>query len=193
MNDPVPQHGDQSGVEAGVWIGARFETFATVLAQASRIRCFEPLLIPGQLQTQAYARAVLASVFVPALPLATVERIIALRFVVQATLARRRPEQVYVIHQHALTPPLAAVMPDQIAHLGALAQAGTCIRVVGDVPHVGWVQPFIVADVPGPGGGVWLYRESLLGDTIVTSTDEPTVVAAPEAAFEAMVAVSRGF
>ncbi|MFI7488775.1 Scr1 family TA system antitoxin-like transcriptional regulator [Micromonospora echinaurantiaca] len=98
-----------------------------VEAEATLIRWFEPSLIPGLLQTEAYARAVLTGGGMLREP--EVEQRVTSRLGRQAVLTREAPpEVVFVVDEVALRRRIGgrAVMAEQFAHL---------LRVT-ELPHV---------------------------------------------------------
>jgi hypothetical protein len=99
--------------------------------EAVSLRWFEPLLIPGLLQTEEYARAVLAAAH-PASPEDEVERLVSARMDRQAILDQGEPPLLWVIlDEGAATRPVGgpAVMRDQIERLvKAARQPGSCSR-----------------------------------------------------------------
>lgn len=91
---------------------------------AVRLRTFEPLLVPGLLQTEAYAHAVLTDRIVG--NSGDAEDLVAARLARQAVLTRDENPAKYVavIDEWALRRPVggATVMSEQVAHLIKVAQ-----------------------------------------------------------------------
>ena len=123
-------------------------------AQARRLRSFEPLVVPGLLQTQAYARAILSTRMG-----ATREELddaVAGRMERQRILDREHPPELWVILDEAvLRRPVggAEVMRDQLARLaGAARRPNIAIQVIpfGAGAHEGLRGgAFVVADFDG--------------------------------------------
>ena len=116
--------------------------------EATLLRWFQPLLVPGLLQTEAYARSVLE--WGGLLDPAEVEQRVASRMERQAILAKPRPPTVIaiidegVLHRLVGTP---AVMADQCAHLLASAVLPNVhLHVVPAAAgaHPGLAGPFIL-------------------------------------------------
>ena len=87
--------------------------------RAITLHTWEPLLIPGLLQTEEYARAVLAAAH-PASPEDEVERLVSARMDRQAILDQAEPPLLWVIlDEGVLTRPVGGpvVMRDQIERL----------------------------------------------------------------------------
>ena len=123
-------------------------------AQAHRLRWFEPLVVPGLLQTETYARAILSTRM--GATREELDEAVAGRMERQRILDREHPPELWVILDEAvLRRPVggADVMRDQLVRL---VQAGQCpniaIQVVpfGAGAHEGLRGgAFIVADFDG--------------------------------------------
>jgi hypothetical protein len=181
-------------MDVGLRGDAALEAFFAAEASASRVRNFEPLVIPGLLQTPEYARALLELLNVPPLPAYRVDSIVERRRVRQPVLDRAAC--TFVVAEPALSL-LGDVMDGQCAHLRE-ATGRVDVRVIpAGRACPGMLQPFVLLDGPAGSGGTSLYRESAaLGDSYVTSAqdaDSAELVAAYEAAFEGMLGVARAF
>jgi transcriptional regulator with XRE-family HTH domain len=100
-----------------------FRPWAELEQDASGIRWYEPLLVPGLLQTEDYARAVLntGGLVAPS----EVDEIVASRIERQGVLCRDSPPQlVAVIDEVVLRRPVGdgSVMAGQLAHLASVAE-----------------------------------------------------------------------
>lgn len=121
-----------------------FRPFVALEEQASIIRSFENQVVPGLLQTEEYARAVL-----DAGPLDNVEELLAARMARQRILADGTPPQLWVVlDENVLRRQVGGpkVMRDQLAHLVEAARSRS--NVIQVVPyeagaHAG-VAPFWV-------------------------------------------------
>lgn len=132
-----------------------FRGYVDLEAKATRIRLFNPHLVPGLVQTEAYARAVLATGRPPRL-----ETAVALRLSRQHILDRNEPPQVWVtLDEGALrrTAGDSEVMREQLERL--LTMAAT--------------PPHVVQIVPA-GRGVYHAGTSPYG--VLTFADQPDVV-----------------
>ncbi|WP_329105608.1 helix-turn-helix transcriptional regulator [Micromonospora sp. NBC_01699] len=97
-----------------------FKPWLEAERNARQLRCFEPMLIPGLLQTENYARAVLRLDDVR--PEAEVEKRLAARMERQEILNRENPPQfVGVIDESALRR-REAIMGEQLAYLLRMAE-----------------------------------------------------------------------
>ncbi|MFJ9474711.1 DUF5753 domain-containing protein [Streptomyces mirabilis] len=165
-------------------LGEHIARLAAIEAEADTVQEWEPLLIPGLLQSYSYAAAAIRAT-TPALPLETVgERAEArLRRIDQLGTPGRRTIGI-IIDESALYRPMAgpAALIDQLEHLLAVEalQPSLTLRVL---PQGGEAHP-------GLGGGFAMYRaagrravfvESLTDSTITTRPDD---VAAYASAWE---------
>lgn len=152
------------GESAPVWL----RPWLDYEERAAALRLYHPTLIPGLLQTEAYARMVLA-----ACPLTLGER----ERQAQARIARQAVwEKDPLVRIHAVVDEIAlrrgdpSVMPEQLERLIELAQRpATSIRVVpaSSRPHMGWFGPIILADLDDDGGCVG-YLDAAVGGVVVT-------------------------
>ncbi|MFC8373164.1 Scr1 family TA system antitoxin-like transcriptional regulator [Streptomyces sp. NPDC057239] len=97
-----------------------FQDFASLEAEAVSRFSYDPMLVPGLLQTEAYAQALLEAHF-PPLDEETVEQRVAARVARQALLTRKSPPIVFVfiVEESAVRRVVnsAAVMRQQLEHL----------------------------------------------------------------------------
>ncbi|MGK5675817.1 helix-turn-helix domain-containing protein [Micromonospora sp. URMC 106] len=149
-----------------------FRPWAELEQDAVSIRTYQPLLVPGLLQTERYARAVLGTGGL--LPAAAVDELVAGRLARQAILAREAPPQlVAVMDEVVLRRPVGdrAVMAGQLAHLLAVAeQEHVQVRVIpAEVPwHTGLAGPFVLIRLPD--GVEAAYVDSQLRGQVVTES-----------------------
>jgi len=118
---------------------------------ASVIRAYEPQVVPGLLQTEAYVRAITAASF-PSENQEDSERKVALRLARQDLLKRPAPpEYRVVLEETVLRRPIggAGVMRGQLQHLiDMAAQPSITIQVL----------PFTAGWHPAMYGMFWIYR-----------------------------------
>ncbi|GAA2703305.1 hypothetical protein GCM10010429_08990 [Micromonospora olivasterospora] len=116
---------------------------------AISIRSYQSLLVPGLLQTEAYARAVLGTGGL--VPPAEVEEIVAGRLGRQAVLSTEAPPQLVAVIDEVVLRRVAgdrAVMAGQLAHLATLVELEHVqVRVIpAETPwHTGLAGPFVLA------------------------------------------------
>jgi transcriptional regulator with XRE-family HTH domain len=146
---------------------------------ASLIRAYEPQVVPGLLQTEAYARAITTASF-PAETQEETERRVALRLTRQELLKRPAPPDYWVVlEETALRRPIGGtkVMREQIQHLiDAAAQPNITVQVI----------PFAAGWHPAMYGMFWIYRfpdddmpdivysEALTSSTYLNKPEETT-------------------
>ncbi|MEU3300465.1 helix-turn-helix transcriptional regulator [Streptomyces sp. NPDC006678] len=97
----------------------KFLNWVRTVVDAVSINAYETMVVPGMLQTPAYARA-LYEVRVPAYEPEEIDRYVEVRLELQAVLDRKpRPTVSYVVEEAALQRPIGgdAVLKEQLAHL----------------------------------------------------------------------------
>jgi len=134
-----------------------FQVYIGLEAEAYAISTFEPTLVPGLLQTEDYARAVIRAAS-PELPAAEVDRVVKLRMDRQKILAADPPAQLWaildeaVIRRHVGSPTIMGRQLERL--LEASEQPGITIQVVPFAAgaHAGMVSSFTIlgfADTDG--------------------------------------------
>ena len=124
-----------------------FSAFVSLEGEAHVIRAYEPHYIPGLLQTEAYARAVLRS-GMPHAPEDSIDRGVALRLERQALLTREKPPLLWVvIDETVLRRPVGGpgVMREQVDRLiEACALPHVRLQVIPFAagPHSAMYGPF---------------------------------------------------
>jgi transcriptional regulator with XRE-family HTH domain len=153
-----------------------FQEWALNEAQATTLRSFEPLVVPGLLQTGDYARAIFRTRF--RITSDEIEERVAARLKRQEVLTRDDPAALWVIlDEWVLRRPVggAHVMLEQVNRL--LESAGQPHIVIEVIPastgaHEGMAGAFMIADFDGaPSAG---YQEGAVRGQPV---DEPKDVA----------------
>jgi transcriptional regulator with XRE-family HTH domain len=162
-------------------------------AEALELRWFEPLIVPGLLQTEAYARALLRT------RMGTTddefEAMVAARLERQVILAREKPPTLWMLlDEGVLHRPVggAQIMHQQMAQLAAMAQRPNVVvqvvpRSVG--AYEGLRGPLVLASFAG-GADVVLQDAAVYGSVVESESG----VAAARAAWDAIKseALSRG-
>ena len=119
----------QSAGQRGWWdaysdtLGPEYTALIALEAEAESVRWYAPMLVPGLLQTEQYARAVISSGMLIAPP-GEVERRVQVKMTRQRALTRDSPLSVDVVLDEAAvvrTVGGAEVMREQLAQLVALA------------------------------------------------------------------------
>ncbi|MEU0273379.1 helix-turn-helix transcriptional regulator [Streptomyces sp. NPDC006307] len=160
-------------------VAAWFEDYLEEEAKAAGVHWYENHLIPGVLQTEAYARAVYASACPPWDP-EELEASIAARLARQS-LFHRKPTPLisFVLEKAALTKPLGgpAVLKENLLHILELGRLSNVqIQVMPENPevHAGLSGPFVLLEtakrqnqlvyVEGLSGRYFLSEQPELGD-----------------------------
>jgi transcriptional regulator with XRE-family HTH domain len=129
---------------------AWFRPYASIEATASQLRSWQPLVVDGLLQTEAYARALLA--MRPNTSAEELDELVAARMERQAVLDRDNPPTLWtVMDEGALQREIggASVMREQLQHLGKMSQRpGIIVEVVPLTAgaHSGLTAPFAIAE-----------------------------------------------
>jgi transcriptional regulator with XRE-family HTH domain len=119
----------QSAGQRGWWdaysdtLGPEYTALIALEAEAESARWYAPMLVPGLLQTERYARAVISSGLLIAPP-GEVERRVQVKMTRQRVLTRDNPLSLGVIVDEAVILRRvgdAGVMREQLAHLATMA------------------------------------------------------------------------
>jgi transcriptional regulator with XRE-family HTH domain len=130
-----------------------FRPWRELEAAATAFRWFELVTVPGLLQTQDYARAVLRTRISESEE--AIEELVAARMERQSILDRDKPPTLWVvITEMVLRCPVGGpyVMREQVHRLAELARRPNIVVQViptGHGAHEGFRGPFIVADLKG--------------------------------------------
>jgi len=176
-----------------------FELYVGLESAASRLRIYEPELIPGILQTPEYATRVFR-VAQPEMPPVEVERGVAVRIGRQALLRRSLPpppQLEVVLNEVVLRRSIGCGMAEQLHHLCAVGDLpNVSIRVLpidAGLHRAAMVGgPFIILDFPASGEGrqpepSTVYSDGLTGALYL---DKPAEVAAFNSVWESTVTAS---
>ncbi|MGC4772416.1 DUF5753 domain-containing protein [Micromonospora sp. DT44] len=147
-----------------------FRPWADLEQDAISLRSYEPLLVPGLLQTEGYARAILNTGGL--VPPSEVDQIVASRIDRQAVLRRDAPPQlIAVLDEVVLRRPVGdgSVMAGQLRHLASAAEwEHVQVRIIpAESPwHTGLAGPFVLGRLPD--GTELAYLDNQLRGQIVT-------------------------
>lgn len=163
--------------------------FQNVLATEERAEAvfqYQPILIPGLLQTESYAE-VLIRAWQPTADDAKVAELVETRTKRFPALIKRRPTLWFVVDEVVVTRPVgsSAIMSDQLEHIADLVESGTVrFQVLPQRPqHPGICPPFRLMELPE--GRSVVFVEHALGDE---SRSEAQEVAQMRRLFGAMQA-----
>jgi len=154
-----------------------FSAFVSLEGAAELIRAYEPHYVPGLLQTDDYARAVLRAGR-PQASREDVERSVALRTERQALLTRNDPPLLWVVmDETVLCRPIGGseVMRAQIGRLiDACSQPNVRLQVMpfDSGPHPAMYGPFHVFRFPQRELPDIIYIESLVGAVYIDDRDD---------------------
>ncbi|MER8161916.1 helix-turn-helix transcriptional regulator [Streptomyces sp. NPDC094472] len=154
-----------------------FNTFVSLEVEANLIRAYEPHYIPGLLQTDDYARAVLRA-GMPHAPESEIERNVALRMERQALLTRDNPPMLWVVMDETVVRrPIGGseTMRAQIARLIEEAEAPHIrlqIMPFDAGPHPAMYGPFHIFRFPIPELPDIAYTESLVSGSYFDQRDD---------------------
>jgi transcriptional regulator with XRE-family HTH domain len=162
-----------------------FRPYAEIERMATQLRLFEHSLVPGLLQTEDYARAVLATR--PDVTEDELTQLVATRMERQSVLTRSRPPRLWVVIDEAVLHRQVGhgkVMQDQLLHLAELShRPGITIEVVpfSAGAHSGLLGACAIADT-GDRSPV-VYLETLAEGFVV---EAPSTVASVILTFETL-------
>lgn len=160
----------------------RYDFFIGLESEAASIRDFELAMIPGLLQTEDYARALMRGDS-PELREEEVERRVEVRMARQLLLARVDRPQFWVILDESVIRRLVGgpvVMRAQLEHLISAGQEGrTTIQVVPYEAgaHPGQVGPFIILGFAESTESDVVYLETVGGNLYVDKPEETRLFA----------------
>ncbi len=164
-------------------------------AAAATIRGFQPLAVPGLLQTEEYARAVIQAVM-PDSPKAQVDALVTVRMRRQEILTRPDPvELIAVIDEAVIRRQVGGegVMRRQVKHLVAMAdRKNVTLEVLrfNAGAHPGMLGPFVIFEFPDAEDDDVLFLESSRGEVIIR--DEPDEIASYEERLDSLRKLSSG-
>jgi transcriptional regulator with XRE-family HTH domain len=164
-------------------------------AAASISRNFQPLVVPGLLQTEEYARAMFRQ-FASDTPDPGVDARVKVRMKRQEVLDRVDPPLLFFILDEAATRRLVGgrdVMRRQLRRMTELAaRPHVTIEVVpfSVGAHPGLQGPFLIEEFPDPADDDVLYLESPQGE--VLSRDDPDLILHYREIFEELRRLSLG-
>lgn len=156
---------------------AWFEAYVGFEAEATTFRDFQPLYIPGLLQTEDYARAVLQAAPAQGAP-EDIDRQVGLRIQRQGILTGDHPPELwFVLSETALRVQVGgpAVMTAQLRHLADLAaRPNIKLQVLPftTAAHVNPVTGFRILDFPDPRDPTVVYIEHLTGALFLEREEE---------------------
>ncbi len=149
-----------------------FEAYVGYEDGASSIRMWQPLVIPGLLQTPQYTLQTMEAWGIPSEVIANG---IKLREERQQKIAARGPEQYYILDEAVIRRPVGTAMPDQLRHLLRVARKDVVtIRVVpfSRGPHFGLRGPFVLLRFDVALEDVLYLESARRGDLLIAGTKD---------------------
>jgi transcriptional regulator with XRE-family HTH domain len=143
-----------------------YEVYIGLEAGAASIRTFEPLMIPGQLQTADYARAMIRG-GPQELDVEEIERRVEVRMARQSVLVEPDRPRLWAVIDEAVIRRVVGgpdVMRGQLRHLIQSAEQGkTTIQVIpfSAGAHAGTTGPFVILGFPEPSDPDVVYLETI--------------------------------
>jgi transcriptional regulator with XRE-family HTH domain len=160
--------------------------------EATELRNFEALFVPGLLQTERYAWAVVRGVLPSATP-EEVEHRVRARIERQRLLSTAEPPRLWaVMDEAALTRMVGGpeIMREQMTHLREMAShPSVTIQVIPFAAgaHPGMPGSFVLLTFPEVEGPEIIYSDSLAGDLFL---DEPSAIRRYVSMFDTLCAVA---
>ncbi|MFD4814892.1 DUF5753 domain-containing protein, partial [Streptomyces sp. NPDC058418] len=149
------------------------------LEQAAKtIRAYEPHFVPGLLQTEDYAHAILTFGEVGRHDPARIDRLVALRMERQALLVRSRPPAFWAVIDETVLRRQAgstAIMREQIDHLLNMTELPNVTLQIAEFAsghHPGTYSPFVLFRFAVPELPDMVYVEYLTGALYLDNTRE---------------------
>lgn len=156
-----------------------FSLYVSLEGSAQVIRQYEPHYVPGMLQTEDYARAVLDTGTAGQAGAEAVERHVALRMARQKLLTREHPPHWWVVmDETALRRPVSPDPQVMRAQMDRLLEVSTLDHVTLQVaefdagPHPGTYAPFVLFRFAEPELPDMVYTEYLTGALYLDSRQE---------------------
>jgi transcriptional regulator with XRE-family HTH domain len=168
----------QSAGQRGWWdayadtLGPEYTALIALEAEAESVRWYSPMLVPGLLQTERYAREVIRSGLLIAPP-GEIERRVQVKMNRQRVLSRDTPLLLdVVLDEAAILRPVgdAAVMREQLAHLTQVAgQPGVSLQMLplAAGPHPATTGEFTILRFPDLIAPDVVYLENMTSDLYV--------------------------
>ncbi len=148
---------------------------------ASSIRTWQPLAIPGLLQTTQYTEQIMEAK--GARPEA-IDRGVKLAQERQRRVAARKPEQYYLLDEAVIRRPASSVMSEQLCHLAYVARKpAVTIGIIpfSRGPHFGLSGPFVLLSFDSLLDTVLYVENARRGDLLIAETrDRPAFVTIPK-------------
>jgi transcriptional regulator with XRE-family HTH domain len=173
----------QTAGQRGWWdaysdtLGPEYTALIALEAEAESVRWYSPMLVPGLLQTERYARQVISSGLLIAPP-GEVERRVQVKMTRQRVLAGDNPAQLSVVLDEAAVLRMvggAGIMREQLAHLAKMASRPTVtvqVLPLSAGPHPATTGEFTILAFPELIAPDVVYLENMTSDLYVEREGE---------------------
>lgn len=154
-----------------------FEAYVGLETAAVRFRDFQPMVMPGLLQTEDYARAVLRAEPSSGSP-EDIDRQVALRMERQALLSRASPPDLWIVLSESILRTQvggSALMRAQLRHLIEVAERSSVTLQVLPLSAMAQCQPvspFTILEFAEAADPAVVYLEHLTGSLFLDSEEE---------------------
>jgi len=154
-----------------------FEAYIGLESEAVRLRDFQPLVMPGLLQTEDYARAVLRAA-PHAGSSAEIDRQVALRMERQAILGQAIPPDLWVVlsesvlRVHVGGPAVLRVQLMRLAEVAERPNVTLQVLPFTTAAHVQPISPFTMLEFTDDADPTVVYLEHLTGSLLLENEDE---------------------
>jgi len=154
-----------------------FEAYVGLEAAAVRFRDFQSMVVPGLLQTEGYARAVLRAAPNPG-SAEDIDRLVALRMQRQAILGQANPPDLRVVLTESIIRVQVggpAVMRTQLRRLIDVAERShVTLQVLPftTAAYVDPISPFTILEFPDAADPTVVYLEHLTGSLFLEAAEE---------------------
>jgi transcriptional regulator with XRE-family HTH domain len=154
-----------------------FEAYVGLEAATARFRDFQSMVVPGLLQTEDYARAVLRAAPNPG-SAEDIDRLVALRMERQAILSQASPPDLWVVLSENIIRVNVggeAVMRTQLRRLIDVAErSNVTLQVLPftTAAHVQPISPFTILEFPDAADPTVVYLEHLTGSLFLENEEE---------------------
>ncbi|HEY2689532.1 MAG TPA: helix-turn-helix transcriptional regulator [Streptosporangiaceae bacterium] len=154
-----------------------FEAYVGLEAATARFRDFQSMVMPGLLQTEDYARAVLRAAPNPG-SAEDIDRLVALRMERQAILGQANPPGLWtVLSENIIRVNVGgeAVMRTQLRRLIDVAErSNVTLQVLPftTAAHVNPISPFTILEFPDAADPTVVYLEHLTGSLFLENEEE---------------------
>ncbi len=171
-----------------------FEAYVGLESAVARLRDFQPMVVPGLLQTEGYARAVLRAA--PQAGLGEdIDRQVALRMQRQAILDQASPPEVSVVLSEGVLrvqvggPAVMRAQLQRLAELAARPSIALQVLPSSSAAHVQPISPFTMLEFADPADHAVVYLEHLTGSLFL---ENPSDVRRYRAVFDHLCAEALG-